>query len=164
MIHWPSYLYIYPSWTDILAYYTDRITDVTLAVLPPNAPDVQCGCGITRRCTDADHGMRCSALAAQTTLRHDILKGILRRAVHRAGIASTLEPALRRLPHRWPRVKSLYFNILGGKTNLAPSRSPKAYILLGARDPRNKVHPRLHQGIECNLTRSGISFCEHLNI
>jgi hypothetical protein len=30
-------------------------------------------------------------------LRHDILKGILRRAVHRAGIASALEPALRRL-------------------------------------------------------------------
>jgi hypothetical protein len=37
--------------------------------------------------------MRCSALAQQLTLRHDILKGILRRAVHRA---STLEPALRR--------------------------------------------------------------------
>jgi hypothetical protein len=31
-------------------------------------------------------------------LRHDILKGILRRVVHRAGIASALEPALRRLP------------------------------------------------------------------
>jgi hypothetical protein len=31
-------------------------------------------------------------------LRHDILKGFLRRAVHRAGIASTLEPPLRRLP------------------------------------------------------------------
>jgi hypothetical protein len=29
MVPWPSYLYIYPSWTDILAYYTDRITDVT---------------------------------------------------------------------------------------------------------------------------------------
>jgi hypothetical protein len=42
--------------------------------------------------------MRCSSLAALTTLRHDILKGILRRAVHRAGIASTLEPPLRRLP------------------------------------------------------------------
>jgi hypothetical protein len=69
-----------------------------LAVLPPNAPDVQCGCGATLRRADADHGMRCSALAAQTTLRHDILKGILRRAVHRAGIASTLEPPLRRLP------------------------------------------------------------------
>jgi hypothetical protein len=69
-----------------------------LAVLSPNAPDVQCGCGVTLRRTDADHGMRCSALAAQTTLRHDILKGILRRAVHWAGIASTLEPTLRRLP------------------------------------------------------------------
>jgi hypothetical protein len=32
------------------------------------------------------------------SLRHDILKGILRRVVHRAGIASTLEPSLRRLP------------------------------------------------------------------
>jgi hypothetical protein len=42
--------------------------------------------------------MRCSALSSQLALRHDILKGILRRAVHRAGIASTLEPALRRLP------------------------------------------------------------------
>jgi hypothetical protein len=29
---------------------------------------------------------------------HDILKGILRRAIHRAGVASTLEPTLRRLP------------------------------------------------------------------
>jgi hypothetical protein len=34
--------------------------------------------------TDADQGMQCSALAAQTTLRHDILTGILRRAVRRA--------------------------------------------------------------------------------
>jgi hypothetical protein len=33
MIHWPSYLYIYPSWTDILAYYTDRITVVTLGLV-----------------------------------------------------------------------------------------------------------------------------------
>jgi hypothetical protein len=31
-------------------------------------------------------------------MRHDILKGILRRAVHRAGIASALEPPLCRLP------------------------------------------------------------------
>jgi hypothetical protein len=61
-------------------------------------------------------------------------------------------------------VKSQYFYTLGGKTILAPSRSPKVYIHLGARDPRNKVHPRLHQGIECNLTRSGISFCEHLKM
>jgi hypothetical protein len=39
--------------------------------------------------------MRCPSVAAHTTLRHDILKGILRRVVH---IASTHEPALRRLP------------------------------------------------------------------
>jgi hypothetical protein len=31
--------------------------------------------------------MRCSALAPQLTMRHDILKGILRHAVHRAGYA-----------------------------------------------------------------------------
>jgi hypothetical protein len=67
-------------------------------MLPPNAPAVQCCCGAALRHTDFDHAMRCSALAPQLTLRHDILKGILRRAVHRAGIASTLEPALRRLP------------------------------------------------------------------
>jgi hypothetical protein len=69
-----------------------------LAILPLNAPTVQCGCGATLHRTDTDHGMRCSALAAHFTLRHDILKGILLRAVHRAGIASTLEPPLRRLP------------------------------------------------------------------
>jgi hypothetical protein len=73
-----------------------------LAILPLNAPTVrtrvQCGCGATLHRTDTNHGMRCSALAAHFTLRHDILKGILRRAVHRAGIASTLDPPLRRLP------------------------------------------------------------------
>jgi hypothetical protein len=69
-----------------------------LAILPLNAPTVQCGCGATLRPTDTDHDMRCSALAAHFTLRHDILKGILRRAVHWAGIASTLEPPLRRQP------------------------------------------------------------------
>jgi hypothetical protein len=79
-------------------FHTGLRHRLDLAVLPPNAPDVQCGCGVTLGRTDADHGMRCSALAAQTTLRHDILKGILRCAVHRAGIASTLEPTLRRLP------------------------------------------------------------------
>jgi hypothetical protein len=69
-------------------------------MLPPNAPAVQCCCGAALRHTDFDHmhAMRCSALAQQFTLCHDILKGILRRAMHRAGIASTLKPALRRPP------------------------------------------------------------------
>jgi hypothetical protein len=69
-----------------------------LSMLPSNAPAVQRDCGTTLRPTEADHGMRCPSLAAHTTLRHDILTGILRRVVHRAGIASTQEPALRRLP------------------------------------------------------------------
>jgi hypothetical protein len=69
-----------------------------LAILPLNAPTVQWSCGATLHRTDTHHGMRCSALAAHFTLRHDILKGILRRAVYWAGIASTLEPHLRRLP------------------------------------------------------------------
>jgi hypothetical protein len=69
-----------------------------ISMLPFNAPAVQCECGAFLRSSDVDHGMRCSSLAAHTTLRHDILKGILRRVVHRAGIASAQEPALHRLP------------------------------------------------------------------
>jgi hypothetical protein len=71
---------------------------LSLAILPLNAPTVQCDCGATLHRTDTDHCMRCPALAAHFTLRHDILKRMLRRAGHRAGIASTLEPPLRRLP------------------------------------------------------------------
>jgi hypothetical protein len=59
-----------------------------LTMLPLNAPVVQCSCTETLCQTDLDHGMRCPALAAQFTLRHGTLKGILCRAVHRAGIAS----------------------------------------------------------------------------
>jgi hypothetical protein len=35
MVRWSSYLYKYPSKIDILAYYTDRFTDVT-----PDAIDI----------------------------------------------------------------------------------------------------------------------------
>jgi hypothetical protein len=63
-----------------------------LSMMPPNAPSLLCSCGAALNGNTADHAMRCSSLAALTTLRNDILKGILRRAVHRAGIASTLEP------------------------------------------------------------------------
>jgi hypothetical protein len=69
-----------------------------LSMLPSNAPAVQCDCGTTLRPTEADHGMRRPSVSAHTTLHHDILKGILRCVAHRAGIASTQEPALRRLP------------------------------------------------------------------
>jgi hypothetical protein len=68
-----------------------------LAILPLNAPTVQCGSGATLHRTDTDHGMPCSALATHFTLRHDIMKGILRCAV-RVGIAFALEPPLHPLP------------------------------------------------------------------
>jgi hypothetical protein len=69
-----------------------------ISVLPSNTPAVQCDCGAPLPPTYVDHGMLCLSLAAHTMLRHNILKGILRSVVHRAGIASTQEPALRRLP------------------------------------------------------------------
>jgi hypothetical protein len=81
--------YIHRRSAYILLYYN--------TVLPPNAPSVQCGCGATLWGKEVDHGMRCPALAAQTTLRHDILKGILLRVVHQSGIASSLERTLCRL-------------------------------------------------------------------
>jgi hypothetical protein len=69
-----------------------------LSMLPSNAPAVQCDCGTTLRPTEADHRMWCPSLAAHTTLRHDILKGIFCCVVHGAGTASTQEPTLCRLP------------------------------------------------------------------
>jgi hypothetical protein len=54
-----------------------------LAILPLTAPTMQRGCGSTLHRLDTDHGM--------FTLRHDILEGILRCAVHRAGITFALE-------------------------------------------------------------------------
>jgi hypothetical protein len=69
-----------------------------LSMLPSKAPAVQCNCGTTLRPIEADNGMRCPSLAAHTTLRHDILKGILRLVLHGAGIASIQEPPLRCLP------------------------------------------------------------------
>jgi hypothetical protein len=53
-------------------------------------PPIQCDCGARLCHTYTEHGMRCPSLAAHTTLRHDILKGVLQRVVPRPGIASTL--------------------------------------------------------------------------
>jgi hypothetical protein len=66
--------------------------------MPPTCNAAVGTCMAALRCTNADHGTRCIALATQTTLCHDILTGIWHCAVHRVGIASTLEPALCHLP------------------------------------------------------------------
>jgi hypothetical protein len=54
-------------------------------MLPLNAPFMQCSWGAALCHTDFNHAMRCPVLAAQLTLRYNILKGILRRTVHQAG-------------------------------------------------------------------------------
>jgi hypothetical protein len=69
-----------------------------ISMLHSNAPAVQCDCGSPLRPTHVDHGMRCPSFSAHTTLRPGILKGILGHVVNRAGITSTQEPALSRLP------------------------------------------------------------------
>jgi hypothetical protein len=69
-----------------LRHILSKVQCFGLAILPLNALTMQCGCGSTLHRSDTDNGMRCSALAAQFTLRHDILKGILCGAVHRAGL------------------------------------------------------------------------------
>jgi hypothetical protein len=69
-----------------------------VAQMPPNALGVQCKCRLTLQPGDTDHAMRCLALASQTTMRHGILQGILRRVARQAGIASSAEPTPRRLP------------------------------------------------------------------
>jgi hypothetical protein len=88
---WPG-VHVAVSLTQVRAYISHLVTKCMYI------PTVLCGCGAALRRSDTDHGMRCSALDAQVTLRHGILKGILRCAVHRAGTASALEPPLCRLP------------------------------------------------------------------
>jgi hypothetical protein len=69
-----------------------------LALLPANAIGLPFSCRALVTAADNDHAMVCTTVQGQSSMRHDILKGILRRIVYRAGVASTLEPALRRLP------------------------------------------------------------------
>jgi hypothetical protein len=56
---------------EFLATHQNRLD---LAILPFNAFTVQCRCEATLHGSDIDHGMQCSALAAQFALRHDIMK------------------------------------------------------------------------------------------
>jgi hypothetical protein len=63
-------------------------------MLPSNAPAAECPCDAPLRLKDVDHGMWCASLAAHTPLRRNIQNRILRRVVHRAGIASTQDPPL----------------------------------------------------------------------
>jgi hypothetical protein len=63
-----------------------------------NAVSLRCPCRVATTAAVRDHAMTCTSVHGTATLRHDILKKILRRAVTRTEAASTLEPTLRRLP------------------------------------------------------------------
>jgi hypothetical protein len=47
---------------------------------------------------DGNSTMVCTAMQGKATMKHDILSRILCRVIHRAGVASTLEPLLQWLP------------------------------------------------------------------
>jgi hypothetical protein len=66
--------------------------------LPHNTVGIRCTCAAVPSADDSDHAMTCSSVQGKATMRYDILKGTLRRAIHRAGVASNLEPTMRRLP------------------------------------------------------------------
>jgi hypothetical protein len=68
-----------------------------MSPLPRNTVGIRCTCTAVLSADNSDHAMMYSSVQGKATMRHDILKGILRRAIHRAGVASTLEPTLRRL-------------------------------------------------------------------
>jgi hypothetical protein len=69
-----------------------------LTLLPANTVGLRCSWRAVTTAADCDHAMTCASVAGKATLRHNILKGILRSAIHRAGIASSLEPTMHRLP------------------------------------------------------------------
>jgi hypothetical protein len=66
--------------------------------LPHNTVGIRCMCAAVPSADDSDHALTCSSVQGKATMCNDVPKGILRRAIHRAGVASTLEPTLRRLP------------------------------------------------------------------
>jgi hypothetical protein len=68
-----------------------------MSPLPHNTIGIRCTCAAVPSADNSAHAMTCSSMQGKATMRHDILKGILRGAIHRAGVVSTLEPTLLRL-------------------------------------------------------------------
>jgi hypothetical protein len=68
-----------------------------LTQLPANAPGVKCTCGHNMQAGDIDHAMTCRSLSGGAQLRHNLVNDTWCLVSHRAGIASSKEPVLRRL-------------------------------------------------------------------
>ena len=69
-----------------------------LTHLPANAPGVRCSCGETMQPGDVDHPMTCKSQCGGMQLRHNLNSNNWRLISHRAGISTSSEPLLRRLP------------------------------------------------------------------
>jgi hypothetical protein len=78
---------------DTSSRYITFIIDSTGWACHP-CPTTRLACAAVPSADDGDHAMTCSSVQGKATLRNDILKGNLCRAIHRAGVASTLEPTL----------------------------------------------------------------------
>jgi hypothetical protein len=66
-----------------------------LTPLPANAVGLRCPCRAVTTAADWDHAMTCASVAGWLRCATTLLKGYC--AIHRARIASFLEPTLRRL-------------------------------------------------------------------
>jgi hypothetical protein len=97
------------AWLDELATHARfEVSDTSCAVGPPAQVGPDCAPRAMQRMSRAplaapsgrtmDDALQCHKRAEEMTLRFVVLKGILRRIIHRAGVASSLEPTLCRLP------------------------------------------------------------------
>ena len=69
-----------------------------LTNMPANAPGVRCDCGHFMLPTEKDHALTCTRHGGTMTLRHSMITNDWRRIATRAGISSSVEPAINALP------------------------------------------------------------------
>jgi hypothetical protein len=69
-----------------------------MSPLPHNTVGIRCTCVAVPSADDSDHAMTCTCVKGKATMPQDTLKETQRQAIRHAGVASTLEPTLRRLP------------------------------------------------------------------
>ena len=69
-----------------------------LTQMPSNAPGVRCDCGHYLLPTERDHALTCTRHGGTMTLRHNMITQDWRRIASRAGVSSSVEPEINKLP------------------------------------------------------------------
>jgi hypothetical protein len=54
-----------------------------MLLLALDTTGIRCQCAVVTSADNRDHAMMCTSMQGEATMRHDILKGLLRRAIHR---------------------------------------------------------------------------------